>query len=257
MRPRFFSVCLAITLLCINACSGGSQTLTVGVAASLLPPVREAASRFTERTGTPITLVSGSSGALAQQVRSGAPLDAVLLADASFADALAAEGLLVGPTPFATGVLAAVTTLPVPQGTALAALAVDPRVQRIAIATPASAPYGAAAVSALRDAGAWAKAEPRVVYAADVAGALAYVTSSNAELGLVALSLALAADALGLTVLPLGPQPRLVQTAGVVTQTRRAKDARAFLTWITGPDAAGIWEAAGYQPAPPAPLEAR
>jgi molybdate transport system substrate-binding protein len=254
MRRAFFSVCSAAVLMMNASCADADTGITVGVAASLVPPVREAASRFTERTGTPITLVSGSSGALAQQVRSGAPLEAVALADASFAQALSAEGLLEAPVPFATGVLAAVTTLPVPQGTSLAALAADPRVQRIAIATPASAPYGAAAVSALRDAGAWTQAEPRVVYAADVAGALAYVTSSNAELGLVALSLALAADAPGLTVLPLGPQPGLVQTAGVVTQTARANDARAFLTWFTGPDAADIWEAAGYQPAP---LEAR
>lgn len=254
MSRVFFSVCLAAMLLLNASCSSKPDGITVGVAASLAPPVREAAARYTAATGVPITLVSGASGALAQQVRSGASLDAVALADVSFAEALAADGLLAGVTPFATGVLAAVSSLDVPPGTPLAALAADPGVRRIAIATPASAPYGAAAVAAMREAGVWEAAEPRMVYAPDVAGALAYVTSGNAEVGLVALSLALAADVPGLTVLPFGARDGLTQAAGLVKGTDRAQDAHAFLEWLTGPETAALWQAAGYEPAP---LEAR
>jgi molybdate transport system substrate-binding protein len=245
-----FSVQMGLIVLLLDGCSTDSPGITLGVAASLEPPVREASDRYTERTGTPITLVSGSSGTLAQQVRAGAPLDALVLADASFALALERDGLLAGLTPLAAGVLVAVTPLAVPAGIPLTSLVADPRVRHIAIATPASAPYGAAAVAALREAGAWEVAMPRLVYASDVAGVLTFVASGNADVGLVSRSLARTAPASGLTVVDLGPREGLTATAAVVAGAPGADAAGAFIAWLRGPEAIGFWERAGYLPAP-------
>jgi molybdate transport system substrate-binding protein len=66
----------------------------------------------------------------------------------------------------------------------------DPRVTRIAIANPDHAPYGRAAKQAMERAGVWDKVQPKLVYGENVQQTLQFAQSGNADVALVALSLA-------------------------------------------------------------------
>src|SRR2546422_2203645 len=65
--------------------------LTVFAAADLTFAFRELAPRFEKATGVRVTLVFGSTGNFAHQIREGGPADVFFAADQSFVDALAAE----------------------------------------------------------------------------------------------------------------------------------------------------------------------
>ena len=69
---------------------------------------------------------------------------------------------------------------------------VDPRVRHVSIANPATAPYGRAAEAAMRKAGMYDRVKPKLVLGENVAQALQFVQSSSADVGVIALSLAIA-----------------------------------------------------------------
>lgn len=71
----------------------------------------------------------------------------------------------------------------------LASLA-DPKITRIAIANPKHAPYGKRAEEALRAAGLWEKIEPKLVYGENIAHTVQFVQTGNAQVGIIALALA-------------------------------------------------------------------
>jgi molybdate transport system substrate-binding protein len=126
--------------------------------------------QFEQKTGTSVTLVLGSTGLLAQQIRNGAPADVFFAANESFVTELAAENLTLRHTHalYARGRVAAVTLKE--SGLRINSLAdlAEARVRRIAIANPQHAPYGLAARQALEAAGLWATLEPKLVFGENV-----------------------------------------------------------------------------------------
>src|SRR5207249_8549186 len=72
--------------------------LTVFAAADLTFAFKELAPRFEKATGARVTLVFGSTGTFAQQIRQGGPADVFFAADQSFVEALTAEGVLLRET---------------------------------------------------------------------------------------------------------------------------------------------------------------
>src|SRR5439155_21360664 len=68
----------------------------------------------------------------------------------------------------------------------------DPSVRKIALANPKHAPYGRAAEAALKPAGLYDKVQARLVYGENVAQTAQFVETGSADVGLIALSLALA-----------------------------------------------------------------
>jgi molybdate transport system substrate-binding protein len=68
----------------------------------------------------------------------------------------------------------------------------DPSVKKISLANPEHAPYGRTAVVALRHFGLYEKVAGRLVLGENISQAAHFVDSGNAQVGLVALSHALA-----------------------------------------------------------------
>src|SRR3989442_12339123 len=140
-----------------RAVAAEPPALTVFAAADLAFACRERAPRFGKATGVRVTLVFGSTGNFAHQIREGGPADVFFAADQSFVDALAAERVLLAETRtlFAQGrIVLATPRVFGPKLTELRGL-LDPRVRRVAIANPAHAPYGRAAAEALKKTGLW------------------------------------------------------------------------------------------------------
>jgi molybdate transport system substrate-binding protein len=151
-----------------------------------------------EHPDVELAVTYGSSGQFAQQIGNGAPFDLFLSADLAYPQHLVEEGLAEAGDVFSYGVgrlvLWAAEESPVDPGEGLAVLA-DPAVRTVAIANPEHAPYGRAAVEALRAEGVWDVVEPKLVLGENVSQAADFVRSGNADAGVVALSLALAPSA--------------------------------------------------------------
>src|SRR5207247_3612878 len=166
--------------------------LTVFAAADLTFAFRELAPRFEKATGVRVTLVFGSTGNFAQQIRQGGPADVFFAADQSFVDALAAGGVLLRETRtlYAQGRIVLATARAFgPKLTDLRSL-LDSRVRHVAIANPVHAPYGRAAEQALRKAGIWEALRPKLVFGENIRHTLQFVQTEAAEAGLVAPSAA-------------------------------------------------------------------
>jgi molybdate transport system substrate-binding protein len=229
----------------------------VAAAASVQGALEEVAARFGRDTGQQVRLTVGASGNLRRQIEQGAPFEVFLSADEENARAVIAAGHAQGEgLVYALGRLALFVPRgsPVTAGDGLAGLrrALSAGlVRRLAIANPEHAPYGRAAVEALRASGMWELARPRLVFGESAAQAAQFVASGNAEAGLIPWSLALSPR-----VAPAGDHA-LVQddlhaplVHRAVLLRRAGPVAREFYAFLGSPAAREIFSRHGL-PAPP------
>lgn len=232
--------------------AGGGATpegLTVAAASDLGPALEELVAAFTADTGVAVTVVLGSSGRLHQQVLAGAPYDLFLSADRAYVDEVVAAGRGPADTvaPYARGRLVLWASDPARLPSSVADLA-GPTVRRVAIANPDHAPYGRAAVQALASAGVLDALADRLVTADSVADALTVARSGNVDVGVVALSLAIAEGGAWVAVPSALHDP--IDQALVVTAQDPARQAlaRRFAALVTGPDGRAVLERFGFDP---------
>ena len=252
-------VAIVASLMMVCGCTRNSagrtraetEAVTLHVAAAsdlqlVLPELIEAYRALAP--GVTIVPVPGSSGQLAQQVKAGAPFDLFLAANEAYVRDLATEHYILAGSirPYAVGslVVAVRDDLATPFGT-LADLT-KPGVKRVVIANPETAPYGAAARQALRNAGVWDAIGPKLVIAESVRQALTYVETGDAEAGLVGRAGARASRVRSVEVDPKLYDP-LVQALGVVARTEHAEAAEAFARFIVSDAALKVFSTHGFQ----------
>jgi len=244
---------LVICLIAVSAASGQSRGgLTIAAAADLQTVLPELTKAFERATGIKPAITFGSSGNFFAQIQNGAPFDVFLSADADYPRRLASAGQVDASTvhEYATGLLVLWTrrdnSLDVMKGLPLL---VDAKVRRIAIANPAVAPYGRAAIAAFRSTGIAGAIEKKLVYTENVSQAAQMALSGNADVALIGHGLAL-----GSTLRPAGrfyevPErlhPPIVQAAGVITTSRNKDNARAFMAYLTGAEASATLRSFGF-----------
>jgi molybdate transport system substrate-binding protein len=233
-----------------------SQDIRIAAASDLQAALPALAERFERETGRSVTISFGSSGSAFAQIQNGAPFDVFLSADIEYPKRLESAGLAEPGTlyPYATGtlVLWARRESGVDVRRGLEALTSD-RVRRIAIANPDHAPYGRAAVDALRHANLYDRVRGKFVFGENVSQAAQFVQSGNAEAGLFPLSLARSAalkDAGQYAAIP-SPLYAAIEQGAVVLRSSRHKDAaRAFLAYLKRPDIIAALADAGFGPPP-------
>ena len=207
----------------------------MAAASDLRPAFEELGDRFGAATGHSVRFSFGSSGQLREQILNGAPFDLFASADVEFVDEVidAGRGRANTKAEYALGRIAMWASDPgLPRR--IDELS-SPVYERIAIANPAHAPYGLAARQALESAGVGAEVKPRLVYGESASDALQIAKSGNADVGIVALSLAVA-ERRPYTVIPADLHEPLRQ-ALVVTSTGRGGDvAAAFARLVNSPE---------------------
>ncbi|WP_324671658.1 molybdate ABC transporter substrate-binding protein [Hymenobacter sp. GOD-10R] len=192
------------SLLLFTACSSPQEkpttaestaqttTLRVAAAADLRYAMDSLVVVFaTQQPNVHLDVTYGSSGKFYEQIRHGAPFELFFSADSDYPRQLQAQGLTAAaPVLYAQGqlVLWSKTLDPVSQG--LQTL-LDPRVKKIAIANPAHAPYGKKAVEILRHYQLYEKVQPRLVFGENIAQTANYAATGAADVGVLALALAL------------------------------------------------------------------
>ena len=146
---------------------------------------------FEKDTGKHVDFSFGSTGLLAKQITEGAPFDVFAAANVSFVDDVVGAGACFGETKqlYARGQLVMWSKDPQRVPKDIHDL-VDPKYVKIAIANPEHAPYGKAAQEALQKAGIWTTVQPRMVYGENIQQTFMFARSGNADVAIVALSLA-------------------------------------------------------------------
>lgn len=169
--------------------TAGAATVQVAVAANMAAPMQAIVAQFQRDSGHEAVLVLGATGKLYAQIRHGAPFELLVAADDSTPARLEAEKAAVAGTrmTYAIGRLALWSPQP-GQVDAQGAVLKNGSFQHLALANPASAPYGAAAVQVMERLGLRAQLQPRWVQGESVAQAYQFVASGNAALGFIALS---------------------------------------------------------------------
>ena len=211
-----------------------ATTLAVAAAADLKFAMDEIVAQFaTAHPTLAVTVTYGSSGNFFAQLSNGAPFDLFFSADVEFAHRLVAAGLTLADSEFLYAVGRLVLWAPRSssldlQRLGMAALT-DASVRHIAIANPLHAPYGRAAEAAMKSLGVYDLVQAKLVFGENVAQAAQFAQSGSAEVGIIALSLAMA-PALQREgtywEVPLQAYPRLDQ-GGVIMRT--ARDPQAAL----------------------------
>jgi molybdate transport system substrate-binding protein len=244
---------VAAALLLSAAVQGQAPTpLTIAAASDLQTVLPGIVRDFERSTQARVSVSYGSSGSFFAQIQNGAPFDVFLSADVDYPKQLAAAGLADPATleVYATGHLVIwarrETKLDLSRG--LTALT-DGRVRHVAVANPKYAPYGRAAVAALRSARLFEAVQPKLVMGESLAQAAQLVESGNADLGLLSRSLVLGPtlSAEGTYAdIPAGLYPPIEQAAIVVKTSRNSTVARTFVAFLRRDDARRHLERFGF-----------
>ena len=243
----FRSLAAALLAISFAGAQAPPPELTVFAASDLGPALQKIVPPFEKRAHTKVTVVFGSSGTLAQQVRNGAPADVFLAANENFIDGLVSEGLVLSGSRlrYARGRLVTVTLKSSAIRIDLLRALADPKVRRVAIANPAHAPYGLAAQQALRASGLWTAIQPKLVYGENVQQAVQFVHSGSADAGIVARSIVDTPE-LAWTLVDTTLHAPLNQTAGIVSRTKHQALALSFLEFVNGAQGRSVMRQFGF-----------
>lgn len=182
---------LTVCLLC-STTAAYAEKITIAAAADLKFAMEELVTVFRQQhPGQRLEVVYGSSGRFFAQIRNNAPYDLFFSADIDYPRQLAQHGLAGSAVKlYGVGRLVLWSSGMDASRMTLASLT-DARITRIAIANPRHAPYGKRAEEALRAAGLWERLQARLVFGENIAHTAQFVQSGNAQVGIIALSLAI------------------------------------------------------------------
>jgi molybdate transport system substrate-binding protein len=242
-----------IFVVSIPLANSADREINVAAAADLNSALQEVADNYEKRTGVVVKLSFGASGALTQQIQNGAPFDVFFSADMDYPRQLIAGGQAESATlyRYAVGRL----VLWVPSDSPLDVerrgmdVLLDPSVKKISIANPQHAPYGRAAVAALKHYDLYEKVSGELVLGENVSQAAQFVESGNAQVGFVALAHAIAPGMQGkgrYWMVPAEAYPRLDQGAVLISRASHRQDAAAFLEYVKTSEVAALLRRYGF-----------
>ena len=235
-------------LLMFVALPAYAGEVSIAVAANFTEPAKAIAAAFEKKTGHKAVMSFGPSGAFYAQIQQGAPFEVFLSADAERPTRLESQGLGVAKTRFvyAYGALVLWSARPGlidTKGQVLKAGAFD----HIAIADPASAPYGTAAIEVMKKLGVYGALAPKVVKGASIAQAYTFVDTGAAELGFVALSQVRNRPGGSRWIVPKSLYSPIDQQAILLKSGANDPAARAYLAFLKTPQARAIITSHGYE----------
>ena len=216
--------------LCLLSKPAAAAEVTVAVAANFLTTARDLVALYETESNDRIVLVHGSTGRLAAQIQRGAPFDVFLSADSLRPADLERSGVATSVAPYAIGRLVFATQSEVGDWPEV----MDPTAP-FALANPALAPYGVAAMAALSEAG-YGVTGSGVILGDSVGQVAGFLVTGNVKQGFVAAAqVPLLPDNLRPVPVPV-PGNLLIQSAALVSEDASA---RAFYDWLSS-DAARV-----------------
>ncbi len=249
IKPMRSLIALLVLGLC-ELCS--AQSITVAAAADLQFAMQEIAAQFQKQTGKAVKVTYGSSGNFFQQLQNGAPFDLFFSANLDYPRKLESAGLTEAGTyyEYAKGriVIWAPKSSKLDLSSGLDVL-LHPSIHKIAIANPQHAPYGQAAVAAIRKAGIYNKVKDKFVLGENISQTASFVVSGSADVGIVALSLVLSPnlkDSGQYFEIPSADYPPIQQACVVLRSSKNREIAKQFLSFMKTASAAETLKKYGF-----------
>jgi molybdate transport system substrate-binding protein len=244
----FLSISLAGLMLVST--TGLAETTLVAVASNFTKPMTEIAAEFEKATGHSASLSFGSSGKFVAQLENGGPFEVLLSADEKGPEKLEKAGFTIEGSRFtyALGKLVLWSAKPGyvdDQGKILE----SGDFKHVALADPKLAPYGAAAIELLKNRNLLTKLQPLFVQGENIAQTYQFISTSNTELGFVALSQVIDKGKIASGsgwVIPSDQYPPIKQGAVLMKQGAENPAALALMIFLKSAPALAIIEKYGY-----------
>lgn len=248
-----FNLRRLLTLTAALALSAAAQAevVQIAVAANFTAPARALAEIFARTTGHEAKLSFGATGAFYTQIKNGAPFDILLAADDERPIRLEKEGDTVPGSRFTYAVGQLVLWSAKPgfvddQGAVLK----GGNFNKIAIANPKLAPYGAAAVETMDKLGLAAALTPKLVTGESIGQTYNFIATGNAELGFVALAQVLDGGKLksgSMWVVPAKYHAPIIQDAVILKRAAANPAAKAWMALMRSPNTQDFIRSYGYE----------
>jgi molybdate transport system substrate-binding protein len=235
-----------LVLAAIVAAPASAAQVNVAVAANFTEPAKEIAASFKQKTGHDAILSFGASGQFYNQIVQDAPFQIMLSADDVRPKKLVSDGLGVAESRFTYAVGKLVLwskTADLVKGEATLKAA---SFAKLSIANPAAAPYGAAAIEAMKSLGVYDALQPKIVQGNSIAQAFQFIDTGNAELGFVALSQLAGNNSGSRWLVPQNLFKPILQDAVLLKKGAGNEAATAFMAYLKGPEAKVVIEKYGY-----------
>ena len=229
-----------------------AQDIRVAAAADLQFAMQDIATQFQKETGKSAQVIYGSSGNFFQQLQNGAPFDLFFSANLDYAKKLEAAGLAEPGSYYQYAKGKIVIWVPkeskLDLSSGLKAL-LDPSIKKIAVANPQHAPYGQAAVAAMQREDVYDKVQGKLVLGENISQTASFVISGSADVGIVALSLALAPnmkDQGRYAEIAAAEYPPIEQACVILSSSKNKEVARQFLGFVKTPAIGELLERYGF-----------
>ena len=241
---------LLLTGLLISL-STSAETVQIAVAANFTAPMQQIAADFEKDTGNKAVLSFGATGKFYAQITNGAPFEVFLSADDETPAKLEKE-LLIAPHSRFTYAIGKLVLWSAQEGyvDAKGEILKTGEFKHLSLANPKTAPYGAAAIEALKKLGAFERVEPRIVQGENIAQAHQFVATGNAELGFVALSQAYKDGKItsgSAWIVPTNLYAPIRQDAAVLAKGLHNPAATALADYLKSDKARAVIKSYGYE----------
>ncbi len=246
---HFVRLCIFLSLfVSLNV---SADNLSVAVAANMQFVFDDLKAQFQRDTGHTAQGIVNSSGKLVSQISHGAPFDVFLSADLGFPDTLYRQGFATGaPKIYAYGALVIWTYKDLDlknwrqslQGT---------QIRQVALANPASSPYGRESMRALQVLKLEQSLRSRLVFAESIAQVNQYIHSGVVDWGITAKSVVLSDEMKGKGKwldLPANSYTPIAQAVVILQPAakNRSQAAQAFVDFLSAASGRAILQKHGY-----------
>jgi molybdate transport system substrate-binding protein len=224
------------------------EKISVAVASNFISAFKAIAADFEAQTGVKVEATYSSTGNLYSQIKNGAPYDIFLSADEERPALLQKEGLTEGTFVYARGqvILWSANKAFCKSATWQDALRND-KVKKIAIANPLTAPYGAAAKTALQKAGLWNALQSRIVNAQDIAQSFQYAATVAVDACFCSMSAVSTAQGQSGCFFVVPEAPVIIQFGCVLKSSKNPISAELLVAYLISNQPAKIKMKYGYR----------
>ncbi len=241
---------LALLLGVASVAAANAAQVSVAVAANFTAPMQKIAQSFEQDTGHQALLSFGSTGNFFVQIKNGGPFQILLAADDETPARVDKDGLAVANSRFtyATGKLVLWSKQPGlvdDKGEVLRSA----RFERLAVANPKLAPYGAAAMETMGKLGLVSTLAPKFVQGENITQTYQFISTENAQLGFVALSQVYTDGRIregSAWIVPAHLHQPIKQDAILLLTGKDNPAANALLAYLRGDKAKAIIRSFGY-----------
>lgn len=241
-----------VLIVLVIMSSAFADKINIAVAANVSYAINNLINEFNKTNpDTKVRVILGSSGKLTAQIKNGAPYNIFMSANMKYPIALYDENIAITkPIIYAQGSLAILSTKKL-DFTKGINLAIDNKVDKIAIANPKTAPYGKASLEAFKNAKIYKEIEKKLVYAESISQTVTYAITAT-DMGFIAKSslyspkMSMYKEGINWSTVDIKLYTPINQGIVILKNAKDNKEAKAFYDFILSEKAKKIFEEFGY-----------